>query len=160
MEGNLILRKLTIGLFVILILVAAAGYWKSNYVPFGTFKLVKAVSDNSGQRNAAIFEFLDGESSARLGAVWLLEGNFKEITEEDLKGRPALIWPLAQHMPRIAWQDNGRLLVEVEAPIDFHTQISFSCYSPDREPERPYLCSSSNKIDLLVTKQKPDSVPK
>ena len=156
MGRNNTLSKLVGGILVLLILAATVGYFIATATPFGIFRFEAAVSDVSAEKHAAIFEYNHGDSSATVMAVWLLEDELKEFTEADLKGGPALVWPLAQRTPRITWQDDGRLLVEVEAPIDLRSQILFSCYSPDSEPERPYLCSASSEIDLLVTKPIPN----
>ena len=157
---SIILWKLISGLVVVsLILIGTVGYWIVTAVPFGIFELKTIVTDVSAEKHAAIFEYNHGDSDADMMAVWLLEGKFTEITKDDLSGRPDLVWPLAQRPPRITWKADGRLLVEIKAPIDLRSQISFSCYSPDSEPERPYLCSNSNEIDLLVTKPALERVP-
>jgi len=150
-EERIIFKKLLVGLLIAsIILVAAAGYWFITAVPFGTLKLTETISDQSNEKHAAIFEYNHGDSSADVMAIWLLEGKFTEISENDLKGGPVVVWPINQKTPRIKWLADGRLHVEVEAPIDLRSQVLWDCYSPEIEPTRSYLCFYSNEIDLLV----------
>ena len=151
-EEHVISKKLLGGLLIAsIIFVAAVGYWFITAVPFGSFNLTETVSDASNEKHAAVFKYNHGDSSADVMAIWLLEGKFSEITVSNLRGGPAVVWPINQKKPQIKWLTGGRLLVEVKAPIDLHSQVLWSCYSPENEPTRPYLCISSNEIDLLVT---------
>lgn len=140
-------------LLVLLIIVAALSCRLDTSFSFDRFNLIATVSDVADEKHAAIFNYNHAESSANVMAVWLLEGKFTEITKNDLEGKPAIIRPLAQSMPRITWQTDGRLLVEVEAPVYLYSQDLWRCYSPANPPERPYLCYNSSMIDFLVTEQ-------
>lgn len=133
------------------LLFGAVAYFLINFPDsFDRKKLVTTVSDESASNHAAIAEYHHSDSSADVMAAWLLEGRFEQITEDDLSGRPEVVWSTRQPMPRMAWQNNGRLLIEVAPPFDFRSQILFSCYDSEGVIVGPYLCAASSKVDIRV----------